>query len=132
MSESREEEKIIQFTLGLDEPEIEDEERLKFGQKMLRELRNLDEVERVERTEDLSPETGSKPGFSTLIGSVTALVQAKNLQGFLGFCGERLQDKPIKGSIKIGEKEVEFEVKSRQELKEFEQTAMNLIAAMSG
>ena len=124
----------IQFTFGLDQPELEDEQRLKFAKKLLRELRNLDEVERADRTEDLTPEAGSKPGFATLIGSVTALVQLKNIQAFLGFLGDRLQDKPIKGSIKVrdNEVEVEFEVKSRQELAEIEKTALNLIAAMSG
>ena len=123
---------IIRFTFGLDEPELEDEERLKFAKKLLRELRNLDEVERADRTEDLAPEAGSKPGFATLIGSVTALVQVKHIKVFLGFLGDRLKDKPIKGSIKMGDKEVKFEVKSRQELAEFEKTALNLIAAMSG
>ncbi len=122
----------IQFTFGLDAPELEDEERLKFAKKLLRELRNLDEVEKVDRTEDLTPEAGSKPGFATLIGSITALVHVKDIKAFLGFLGDRLQDKPIKGSIKVGDNEVEFEVKSRQELAEFEKTALNLIAAMSG
>ena len=122
----------IQFTFGLDDPELEDEQRLKFAKKLLRELRNLDEVERADRTEDLTPEAGSKPGFATLIGSVTALVRVKNIKAFLGFLGDRLQDKPIKGSIKVGDNEVTFEVKSRQELAEFEKTALNLIAAMSG
>jgi len=42
MAKSREEENIIQFTFGLDDPELEDEERLKFSKKLLRELRNLD------------------------------------------------------------------------------------------
>ncbi|MDJ0743866.1 MAG: hypothetical protein QNJ32_10945 [Xenococcaceae cyanobacterium MO_167.B27] len=123
---------IIQFTFGLDEPELEDEQRLKFGKKLLRELRNLDEVEKVDRTEDLTPEAGSKPGFATLIGSITALVHVKDIKAFLGFLGDRLQDKPIKGSIKVGDNKIEFEVKSRQELAEFEKTALNLIAAMSG
>ena len=122
----------IQFTFGLDEPELEDEERLKFAKKLLRELRNLDEVERADRTEDLTPEVGSKPGFATLIGMVTAQVSLENIKGFLGFLGDRLQDKPIKGSIKVGDNEVTFEVKSRQELAEFEKTALNLIAAMGG
>ncbi len=124
----------IQFTFGLDEPELEDEQRLKFAKKLLRELRNLDEVERADRTEDLTPEAGSKPGFATLIGSITALVKVKNIKAFLGVLGDilRLQDKPIKGSIKVGDNQVEFEVKSRQELAEFEKTALNLIAAMSG
>ncbi len=61
------EQRTIQFTFGLDEPELEDSERLKFAQKLLRELRNLDEVERADRTEDLTPEGGSKPGFATLM-----------------------------------------------------------------
>ena len=122
----------IQFTFGLDDPELEDEERLKFAKKLLPELRNLDEVERAERTEDLSPEADSKPGFATLVGMLTAEVSFKNIKAFLGFLGDRIQDKPIKGSIKVGDNKVEFEVKSRQELVEFEKTALNLIAAMSG
>ncbi len=132
MAEPREDEKIIQFTFGLDDPELEDEERLKFSKKILRELRNLDEVERAERTEDLAPEAGSKPGFATLIGTLTAEVGLGNIRGFLGFLGDRLQDKSIKGSIAVGDNKVEFEVKSRQELAEFEQTALRLIAAMGG
>ncbi len=52
---------------------------------------------------------GSKPGFATLLGMVTAQVSFKNIQEFLGFLGDRLQDKPITGSIKVGDNEVEFE-----------------------
>ena len=132
MAEAIKKEKIIQFTFGLDEPEMEDSERLKFAKKMLSELRNLDEVEKVDRAEDLNPEAGSKPGFATLIGIVTAQVSFNNITEFLGFLGDRLQDQQIKGSIKVGDREVEFEVKSCQELAEFEQTALNLIAAMEG
>ena len=132
MAELREEERIIQFTFGLDEPELEDSERLKFVKKLLPELRNLDEVEKADRAEDLTPEVGSKPGLATLIGTLTAQVSFNNITGFLGFLGDRLQDKQIKGSIKVGDNEVEFEVKSRQELAEFEKTALNLIAAMEG
>ncbi len=121
----------IEFILGLDDPELEDEQRLKFAKNLLRDLRNLDEVEKADRTEDIDPEIGSKPGFATLIGSITALVHFKNIKSFLGFLGDRLQDKPIKGSIKVGDNKIEFEVKSRQELAEFEKTALNLISAMS-
>ncbi|MEO0846823.1 MAG: hypothetical protein AAFY50_10400 [Cyanobacteria bacterium J06648_1] len=121
----------IQFTFELDDPELEDEQRLRFSQKLLKELRNLDEVERAERTEDTAPEAGSKPGFATLIGSITALVHFKNIKAFFRFLGDRLQDKPIEGSIKVGENQVTFKVKSRQELAEVEKTALNLIAAMS-
>lgn len=130
MVETREDEVIIQFTFGLDKPKIEDSERLKFAKKLLPELRNLDEVERADRAENLMPEAGSKPGFETLLGILTAEVSIKNIKGFFGFWRDRLQDKPIKGSIKVGDNEVEFEVRSTEELAKFEQTALNLIAAM--
>ena len=61
MTEVREDEQIVQFTFGLDEPELEDKEKLKFAQKLLPELRDLDEVERADRAE-LTPELDSKPG----------------------------------------------------------------------
>lgn len=128
MLESEAKDVIVQFTFGLDE--VEESKRLKFAKNLLPELRQLDEVEKAERAEDLTPEAGSKPGFATLIGILTTKIRFKNIKGFLEFLGDRLQDKPIKGSIKVGENVVEFEVKSRQELAEFEKTALNLIGAM--
>ena len=125
-------EPIIQFTFAVDDPELDDDRRQRLAHRLLQELRNLDEVERADRTEDLHPEAGSKPGFATLIGILTAEVSVKNIKGFLEFLGDRLQDKPIKGSIKMGDNQVEFEVKSRQELAEFEKTALKLIEAMGG
>ena len=130
MAEPREDEKIVQFIFGLNEPELEDEERLKFSQKMLRELRNLDEVERADRTEDLDPEAGSKIGFATLLGILTAQISLQNLRKFFEFLVDRLQDKPIKGKFKSGDKELEFEVNSRHELAELEKTALKIFSVM--
>ena len=49
----------------------------------------------------------------------------------MDFKGDRLQDKPIKGRIKVGENAIEFEVKSRLELEALKKTALNLIAALN-
>jgi hypothetical protein len=124
------EETLIQFTFGLEATDLEDEEKLKFAKKLLSELRNLDEVERANRTEDINPEAGSKPGLATLVGVLTAEVSFKNLQAFLGFLGDRLQDKQIKIKVKVGEQEVEIEAKSQKELAIAEETVMRLQAAM--
>ena len=70
---------VIKFTLGLADPSLEDEEKLRFASKFLPELRNLDEVEKADRAEDLSPELSSKPGFATLVGVLTAEVSIKNV-----------------------------------------------------
>lgn len=124
-------EPTIQFTFAIDDPELDDERRQKLANKLLRELRNLDEVEKADRVEDLNPEAGSK-GFATLIGVLTAEVSMKNVKGFLSFLGDRLQDKPIKINVKLGDKEVNIEAKSRQELLESERVAKELLAAMGG
>ena len=51
MTDSR----TIQFTFAVDDPELDDERRLKIASKLLRELRDLDEVEKVDRAEDFNP-----------------------------------------------------------------------------
>ncbi|MFM6206319.1 hypothetical protein [Planktothrix sp.] len=130
MAETTQNDIIIQFTFGLNEPEAEDSERLNFSRKLLQELRQLDEVESVERAENLNPEVGSKPGFETLLGILTTEVSFKNFGTFLEFLGNRLQSKPIKGKIKLGDNEVEFEVKSCKELAQLEQTTLNIIKGM--
>lgn len=122
----------VKFIFGLLDSNLEDEERLKFASKLLPELRKLKEVERADRAEDLYPEVGSKPGFATLVGMLTAEVSVKNITAFFSFLNDRLVDKPIKVKVKLGEKEVEIEAKSRQELAEAERTILNLIAAMGG
>jgi hypothetical protein len=50
----------------------------------------------------------------------------------LSFLGDRLGDKPIEITVKVGDKEVSIKAKSRQELLESEKIAQNLLAAMSG
>ncbi|MBE9211009.1 hypothetical protein IQ244_31865 [Nostoc sp. LEGE 06077] len=124
------EEPTIQFTFAVDGPELDDERRQKIANKLLREIRDLDEVEKADRVEDLNPEAGSKPGFATLIGFLTAEVSMKNMKSFLSFLGDRLGDKPSKITVKVGDKEVTIEAKSRQELLESERVAKDLLAAM--
>ncbi|MEM6612664.1 MAG: hypothetical protein AAF652_10510 [Cyanobacteria bacterium P01_C01_bin.72] len=74
----------MEFILALDEPELTDGQRLQFTKRLLGELRDRDEVEKADRTQDPTPEAGSK-GFATIIGSITALVKIKNIKAFLGF-----------------------------------------------
>ncbi|MDB9316508.1 hypothetical protein [Nodularia spumigena] len=117
----------IQFTFAVDDPELDDEKRQKIANKLLREIRDLDEVEKADRAEDLNPEAGSKPGFATLIGMLTAEVSIKNVTGFLSFLGDRLGDKPIKIIVEVGDKKVNIEAKSRQELLESERIVKALL-----
>lgn len=131
MAEIGKDDTIIELTFGLDEPDAEDEEKNKFAQNLLKELKQLDEVEKAYQAEDPNPEAGAKVGLAKLVGILTTEVKFKHLTAFLGWLGNRFQDKPIRGSIKVGDKEVKFAVKSHKELEKFEQTALKLIEAMS-
>ncbi|PHJ67040.1 hypothetical protein VF14_27790 [Nostoc linckia z18] len=125
-------EPTIKFTFVVDDADLDDEERQKIANKLLREIRELDEVEKAERTEDLNPEAGSKSAFATLIGVLTAEVSMKNVKSFFSFLSDRLADKPIKINLKVAaeSKEVNIEVKSRKELQEAERLVEKLLEKM--
>ncbi|MEM9214901.1 MAG: hypothetical protein AAGD25_11210 [Cyanobacteria bacterium P01_F01_bin.150] len=120
----------IQITFGLSNPDLEDDERLKFAKRVLPELRDLDEVERAERTEKESSESGEK-GFATLVGFLTADVTLSNLKEFTVWMGDRFSDKPMKVKVKVGEQEVELEARSQAELAQIEEVASSLLEKMS-
>jgi hypothetical protein len=65
-------EPIIKFTFAIDDPELDDERRQKIASRLLREIRDIDEVEKVDRAEDLNPESGSKPRVSASQTLLTA------------------------------------------------------------
>ena len=123
--------RTIQFTFALDDPELDDDRRDKIARQLLPELRKQDEVVKADLTEDLNPEPGSK-GFATLVGVLTAEVSIKNIKTFLSFLGDRLKDQSLEITVKVGDKEVTIKAKSRQELLESEKIAKDLLAAMGG
>jgi len=120
----------IEITFGSSDPELEDDERLRFSKRILSELRDLDEVERAERTENESSESGEK-GFATLVGFLTADVTLSNLKEFTGWMGDRFSDQPMKVKVKVGEQEVELEARSKAELAQIEDVANSLLTKMS-
>jgi hypothetical protein len=124
--------RTVQLTFAVNDPELDDEERQEIAQKLLRQLKQLDEVEKVGRAEDSNLEEGSRSVLATLVGVLTAEVSIDNVKKVLGFVGDRLSDKPIIIKVKVGEQEVEIEAKSRKELEEAEKVANNLLARMQG
>ncbi len=132
----------VEITFGLSDPELEDEQALKFARKLLPELRQLDEVEKADRTEDVDPEAGvekadrtedvdpeagAKMGLATIVGLLTSHVNTRNLKNFLGWLSDRVPDKPIKLKMKYGGNEIEIEAKSSEELKEAIQSIKDLL-----
>ncbi len=124
--------RTVQLTFAVNDPELNDEERQVIAQKLLHQLKQLDEVEKVGRAEDSNLEEGSRSVLATLVGVLTAEVSVENVKKVLGFVGDRIPNKPIIIKVKVGEQEVEIEAKSRKELEEAEKVANNLLARMQG
>ncbi|OCR02627.1 hypothetical protein BCD67_23085 [Oscillatoriales cyanobacterium USR001] len=121
----------VEITFGLADPELEDDQSLKFAKKLLPELRQLDEVEKADRTEDVDPEMGAKMGLATIVGLLTSHVNILNLKGFLGWLSDRVPDKPIKIKMKYAGNEVEIEAKSSEELKKAIQSIKELFGEIN-
>lgn len=119
---------MIQITFGLSNADEGD--RLRFSKQVLPELRDLEEVQRADRTEVMAAEDGTK-GFETLLGFLTAEVTRESLTEFFKWMGDRFADKTLKVAVKVGEKEIELEATSRKELDDLEQRATRLLAAMA-
>ena len=120
----------IQFTFAVNDPGLEDAERQEIARKLLRELRQLDEVEKVDFAKDSELEPGARSVLATIVGVLTAEVSIENIQKVLGFIGDRIPNKPVIIKVKVGEKEVEIEVKSRKELEDAEKVVRQLLEQM--
>jgi HD superfamily phosphohydrolase len=125
-------EPTVQFTFAVNDLELDDEERQEIARKLLRQLRQLDEVERADFAEDLSQPEGAKSVLATLVGVLTTEVSVENIKKVLGFIGDRLGDKPMIIKVKVGDQEVEIEAKSRQELAEAQKVVNDLLVQMQG
>jgi len=122
---------LVEITFGLADPELEDNERLAFAQKLLPQLRDLDEVEKADRTKDLNVDAGTKAGLATLVGFLTAQVNLANIKAVLVWIGEHLpKDKPIKFKVKVGDNEVEAEVKSIKDLAALEASIEKIVGTL--
>jgi hypothetical protein len=121
---------LFEVTLGLDDSDLTDEEKLEFQLETLPELRDLDEVEKADRCENLNIEPGSKPGFASLIGVIIAQINGDNIKDFLGWLGQRFHNKPIKLSVKVGDREISVEVGNHQSLTALDSTVQKLIEAL--
>lgn len=120
----------VEFTFAVNDPELENAERQEIARKLLRELRQLDEVENVDFAKDSDLELGTRSVLATIVGVLTAEVSIENIQKVLGFIGDRIPNKPVVIKVKVGEQEVEIEAKSRKELEDAERVVRQLLAQM--
>ncbi|MGB3309012.1 MAG: hypothetical protein WBG32_21865 [Nodosilinea sp.] len=103
------------LTLAFIDPNLDSEERETLVQRVLRELRDMDEVETVGRVPDLNPPEGSKAFAGFLAGLLMAEVSTANSKKLLRFLGQRLSNQPIELSLEAHGKKLTVKASSQEE-----------------
>ena len=109
-------ESTIKLAIAFNDPGLEPEERDEQAQRLLAELKQVDEVESVERMLDPNPPEGNKSLGGFLVGMLLAEVNPANGKKLLGFLGDRLGGKPIELSVEANGRKLTVKAHSREEL----------------
>jgi hypothetical protein len=106
----------IQVTIAFTDPELNSEELEAQAQNLLAQMKDLDEVESVDRALDPNAPLGNKSVGGFIIGLLTVEVSIANFKKLGAFLGDRLSNKPIKLKVKTPDgRELELEASSQQE-----------------
>lgn len=106
----------IKLTINFNDPSLEPEEKDEQVKRLIAELKQIDEVESVERVLDPNPPEGNKSLGGFLIGLLMAEVNTANAKKLLRFLGDRLSGKPIELSVEANGKKLTVKAHSREEL----------------
>lgn len=119
----------IKFTIAFNDPDLDSEELEEQAQNLLTQMRDLDEIETVDRVLDPNPPAGNKAVGAILVGLLTAQVNKENAQKLLGFLGDRLGNKPIELEVEFNGKKLKVKASSQAELMAAIEVAQKFIEA---
>lgn len=106
----------LRVTIEFNDPELEPGERDKQVQRLIAELRDLDDVETVERVVDSNLSEGTKSIGGFLVGLLTAEVKVDNFKKLFSFLKDRLGGKSIEFTVEANGKKLTAKASSREEL----------------
>jgi len=119
----------VKFTIAFNDPNLDSDELEAQAQNLLAQMRDLDEIETVDRVLDPNPPKGNKAIGGMLVGLLTAQVNLANAQKLLGFLGDRLVNKSIELEIEANGKKLKVKASSQAELEAAIAAAQKFIAA---
>jgi hypothetical protein len=118
----------ITFTIAFNDPDLDSEELDEQAQRLVSELRQIDEFDEVNRVLDPNPPEGNKSIGGFLVGLVTAQATPENGKKLLGFLGDRLGGKPIEFTVEGNGKKLSVKANSREELEFAIKAAQDFLA----
>jgi hypothetical protein len=104
---------LFRVTIAFTDPDSEQREAEAL--KLLPQLKEMDEVESVERVATVTPEGGKGLGF--LPGWLTAQVNLENGKQVLGFLGNRLVGKSIELEVEGNGRKLKVKASNQEELR---------------
>jgi len=119
----------VKFTIAFNDPNLDSDELEAQAQNLLAQMRDLDEIETVDRVLDPNPPKGNKAIGGILVGLLTAQVNKENAQKLMGFLGDRLNSKPIELEVEANGKKLKVKASSQAELEMAIAAAQKFIAA---
>ena len=119
----------IKLTIAFNDPDLDSEELEEQAQNLLAQMRDLDEIETVDRVLDPNPPEGNKAVGAILVGLLTARVNKENAQKVIGFLGDRLGNKAIELEVEANGKKLKVKASSREELMAAIEAAQKFAAA---
>jgi hypothetical protein len=117
------------FTIAFNDPDLDSEQLDEQAQRLVSELKQIDEVDEVNRVIDPNPPEGNKSMGGFVVGLLTAEVSAANAKKLLGFLGDRLGGKPIEFTVEGNGKKLSVKANSREELEFAIKSAQDFLAA---
>ena len=119
----------IKFTIAFIDPNLDSEEIEEQAQSLFLQMKDLDEVETVERVLDPNPPIGNKAVGGILVGLLTAEVNKENAQKLLHFFRDRLGNKPIELEVETKDKKLKVKASSQTDLTAAIEAAQKFLSA---
>ena len=120
----------VKFTIdfNVSESSLDAEDKDKQVQRLIAELREMEEVDAVKRVSNLDPTIDSRAIGGFLVGLLTAEVNVVNAKKLMEFLSYRLAGKPIELTVEANGKKLSVKAHSRKELEAAIKAAQDFIA----
>jgi hypothetical protein len=119
---------MIKVTIIFNNPDLENEDLEEQAKNLLAQLKDLEEIEAVNRVLDLNPPQGNKALGGFLVGMLTAEVSPANVKKLMGFLGDRLGNKAIELEVEANGKKLKVKASSQVELAAAVEAAQKFLA----
>jgi CHAT domain len=106
----------IKLTIAFNDPELDPEELDVQSQRLMAELRDMDEVETVDRVLDPNPPGGNKSLGGFVPGMLATEIKPVNFNSLLDLVGDRYAQKSVEMEIEVGDRKIKVKATSQAEL----------------